>query len=799
VWAEEEAQTMKYLLVMIASLMMPAAVLAQSGGRITGHAAQHGVAESRAVIELYRPGESTPFKMSVADENGDFRLSDLPAGDYRLVARGAQNSGREVDVTDSVELHLGNGQTRQLSMNLIAYFERIRETVTVAAGESQPVEQVSKTVDVIGAQEMRDRADFSIIESLQTIPGLRVQQSGGFGRVATIKTRGLRNQDTALLIDGIRFRDPTAITGDASPFLSDFTLTNVDRVEVLRGSGSSLYGTNAIGGVIDFVTPRAKSGTHGQIAGAVGGLGLGRFRGVVSHGGTSGKFGILGALSRTVFTKGIDGDDAAHNTNVQARVDANPVPKTNISGRIFFSNADVRLNTSPDTFGVLPSNAGIIDSRPGANFIPDQNDPDAVQHSRFFSGQFAVNQIITSNLVLNGYYQGLKTRRRNDDGPLGPGFQVPSTSIFDGQIHTVNAHIIWAGGRKNTLTSGYELELEKFGNRGSTPSGTGNFFLNEKQSSNTLYAQDLVSLDDGRLQLAGGLRAQWFRLDRPRFSVADALYTNLTLVNPPAAYTFDGAISYFFRSRGTKLRAHVGNGYRVPSLFERFGTFFNQFAFPTPNFVALGDPFLKPERSAAFDAGVEQNAAEGRIRLSATYFYTWLRDIISFDNVVPKVGTTTRPFGGYENRKGGIARGAEFSATARPSKTTDIFASYTYTNSDQRTPQVSGIVRTFGMPDHQFTLVATHRFARRAWVNFDLLVTSSYLVPVFSNTYFSSFVYRFRGNRKGDLTGGYTFGLRNDKSLRVYATVENIFNQEYYENGFRTAKATARVGTTFVF
>ena len=139
----------------------------------------------------------------------------------------------------------------------------IREEVTVSAGESQTIEQVSKTVDTISGQEMRDRADFSLIESLRTIPGFRVAQSGGFGKLATIKTRGLRNWDTALLLDGIRFRDVTGITGDATAFLSDFTLTSVSKVEVLRGSGSSLYGTNAIGGTIDFQTPEAKSGTHG--------------------------------------------------------------------------------------------------------------------------------------------------------------------------------------------------------------------------------------------------------------------------------------------------------------------------------------------------------------------------------------------------------------------------------------------------------------------------------------------------------------------------------------------------------
>jgi len=784
---------MKTISICICVLIAWTVSYSQSTGSITGVATQGG-----KPISVYVAIFSKTISRDVqTGPDGKFTFSSLPAGKYEVLIPSAT-----VSVSHTVEVKPGESLTVNLDWPLGYPPSPIRELVTVSVGKTQITEEVSKTIDVIDAQQLRDRADFSLIESLQTIPGFRVQQSGGFGRVATIKTRGLRNQDTALLIDGIRFRDPTAITGDASPFLSDFTLTSVDRVEVLRGSGSSLYGTNAIGGVVDFETPQAKSGTHGQIGGAVGGLGLGRFRGVLSHGTKNGKFGVVGAVSRTVYTKGIDGDDAAHNTNVQASVDGDPGSKTNISGRIFFSNADVRLNASPDTAGIPPaSNFGIITAQRGVNFTPDQDDPDAIQHSRFFSGQFAVNQIINSNIVFNGYYQGLKTRRRNDDGPLGPGFQSAATSIFDGQIHTANAHVVWAAGGKNTLTSGYEFELEKYGNQGSTPSGAGNFFLNERQSSHTFYAQDLVSLADGRLQIAGGFRTQLFRLDRPTFSVANAPYSNLTLSNPPTAYTFDGAASYFFRSSGTKLRAHVGNGYRVPSLFERFGTFFDQFGFPKPNFVALGDPFLKPERSIAFDAGIEQNAAKDKVRLSATYFYTRLEDIIGFGNVVPNIGTTTRPFGGYENEKGGIARGAEFSAKARPSGSTDLFASYTFTNSDQRSPQVtgSGVLRTLGVPDHQFTLVATQRFARYAWVNFDLLVTSSYLAPIFSNSTFNTYVYRFNGNRKGDLTGGYTFGLKNDKSLRVYATVENVFNQEYFENGFRTAKATARVGTTFVF
>ncbi|HVE58332.1 MAG TPA: TonB-dependent receptor plug domain-containing protein [Pyrinomonadaceae bacterium] len=678
----------------------------------------------------------------------------------------------------------------------------IKETVTVSANTDQTIEQVSKTVNVIDAQEMRDRADFSLVESLRTIPGFRVQQLGGFGRTANIKTRGLRNQDTAVLIDGIRFRDASSITGDASAFLSDFTLTSVNKIEVLRGSGSSLYGTNAIGGTIDFQTPKPQTGWHGQIGGAFGGLGLGRFRGNTSYG--TDKFGFNVGGSRTVFTKGIDGDDDARNTNFQSRIEYNPFKKTNISARFFVSDAFVRLNSNPDTFGVLPaSNATIIDANPRVNFTSDRDDPDNSQKSKFFNGQIVLTQIISDRIIFQGYYSGLKTSRKNDNGTLGIGFQSASTSIFDGTIQTANGHFNYTPNKFNEITAGYEFEHEKYGNDGFTPSGAGNFFTRAKQASNTFYVQDLISLLNGNLQIAGGFRTQIFSLKTPAFSSNNAPYANLTLENPPTAYTFDGSAAYFFDKSGTKLRAHVGNGYRVPSLYERFGTFYATFL--TPNrFVPLGAPDLKPEKTIAFDGGIEQNLFSDRAKLTAVYFYTKLIDTIGYGNLPQpdRFGrSNSLSGGGYLNTKGGIARGAEFSGRVRASDSTDIFASYTFTNSDQRVPQVMGNrnISTLGIPDHQFTLVATQRF-KRAWVNFDFLATSDYLAPIFSNTTFATYIYRFRGNRKADLTGGYTFPFRNDKlALRVFGTIENIFDDEYFENGFRTGGATARLGVSFGF
>jgi outer membrane receptor protein involved in Fe transport len=96
-------------------------------------------------------------------------------------------------------------------------------------------------------------------------------------------------------------------------------------------------------------------------------------------------------------------------------------------------------------------------------------------------------------------------------------------------------------------------------------------------------------------------------------------------------------------------------------------------------------------------------------------------------------------------------------------------------------------------------LVATQRI-KRFWVNADLLATCEYLGRIFSNTSFSTYLYRFGGNRRVDLTAGYTFPINKDKfNLRVFGTIENLFDNEYFENGFRTVPRNGRVGVSFGF
>jgi iron complex outermembrane receptor protein len=251
-----------------------------------------------------------------------------------------------------------------------------------------------------------------------------------------------------------------------------------------------------------------------------------------------------------------------------------------------------------------------------------------------------------------------------------------------------------------------------------------------------------------------------------------------------------------FRASGTKLRAHAGNGYRAPSLFERFGTFFSSFGYSV-----FGDPRLRPDRSIAVDAGLDQNLFRNRMRASATYFYTRLQEVIIFDfsGVIDPATDPFGRFGGYRNTNGGIARGVEVSITATPTRTLDLFAGYTFTKSLQRTPQVAGILRSLVIPDHQFSFTATQRFGRRVLVNFDLATSSDYLAPILDPNTFSTRAYRFRGLARADLGGSYTWPFTESRSLRFFGYVDNLFGREYFESGFRTPGRTGRAGVAFSF
>ena len=437
-----------------------------------------------------------------------------------------------------------------------------------------------------------------------------------------------------------------------------------------------------------------------------------------------------------------------------------------------------------------------------ATFIPAANDPDNLRKSNFFSGAITFTQRPTETFGYTISYQGLATNRSSINGPLGVGFQPfggTERSGFNGRVHTLNARFDVRAGRANLISGGYEFESENFKNPSFPVDPAANSNVDVTQRSHTLFVQDQLRFMDDRLQISGAFRAQFFRLQQPLFTpAASSPYAGLTFLSPPTAYTGDGSVAYIFRSSGTKLRAHIGNGYRAPSLFERFGTFFDSFF----GYSVLGDPRLKPDRSIAFDGGIDQSLYNNRLRASATYFYTELQKVIIFD-FSGLINPATDPFGrfgGFINSNGGIARGAELSMTATLTRTLNFSAAYTFTNTLQRRPQVPSTLRAVGIPTHQFSLVATQRFGRRFLVNFDFSASSDYIGAILDPLTFGSRGYRFRGLTKADLGGSYTLPLGGERrSLRFFGYVDNLFDREYFESGFRTPGRVGRAGAAFIF
>jgi len=768
----------------------------------------HGAPLAEARVTLHA-GEGRVRLAARSDAEGRYRFVALAPGEYLVAVQAAGFAGAE---GRRVRLAAGEQLELQFDLNLRA----VREHVLVTAARApQTTDELSKVLDVVEADELDRRDEWSIAEGLRRIPGVRVAERGGPGGLTSIRLRGLRVEDTAVLLDGVRFRDPASTQGDASGFVSDLALTGLERVELLRGSGSSLYGTHAIGGVVNLITTEGGGRPRGGVLLEGGSLGLLRGRAHVAGGLAQDRLAYSLGASRWHARDGLDGDDEARNSSVQGRLRWRLAPATTFSARLYVADAGVQLNESPQAVGLLPAadpiparalsqaeleryeGGGVLAPPAGVNFLPSANDPDNRRESRFLAALVRFEQRPLPGLAYSLSYHGLSTERTFHDGPAGVSFFEPSgatRSEFDGRLHTLGAHLDLHLGRSHLLSAGYEFESEHMASRSfpvEAPSST-----EVTQTSHTVFVQDRLGLLDGALQLATSVRAQVFALDPPVFFPLDSSpYQGLVPAAPDAAYTADGSLAYVMRSTGTKLRVHVGTGYRAPSLFERFGSLFGVFGYSV-----FGDPRLSPERSLGVDAGLDQRLFGGRGRLAATYFHTRLDDVVFFDfsgAILPDSDPFGR-FGGYRNVEGGSASGVELGLSARPTAGLRIELAYTYTDSEPF-GGVDGVSQAFGIPTHHAAALVTAELGRSAYVSADAVFSSSYLAPLFDPATFASRVFRFAGMRRADLSAGYRLPLGGQRRLRLFAKVENVSDQTYFENGFRTPGRTVAGGAAFEF
>jgi iron complex outermembrane receptor protein len=612
----------------------------------------------------------------------------------------------------------------------------------------------------------------------------------------------------------MRFHDASSIQNDATAFYGDMMVVDTDRIEFLRGSGSSLYGSNALGGVVNVMSGTGGGPMRGSFRVESGGLGVIRGVASVSGGAMNDKLSFSGAGSHFYMTEGVRENLPYRNNSVQGSSKYSFQPGISVIGRMWYSSNYLTSTASPTFLASMPSNPGGVVSaialpiselekyeagQPfnagNATFIPNARDPDARRQASFLSGMAIFQHQVSPNTSYRVGYQAVDTRRALLDGPQGTGSFEPGPGErdnFNGFIDTIQLRLDQRIGSNNLVTVGYEFEKERyFTFDGADSDSSSANRVNLRQRSHAIYVQDQVSLFDGRLQLTAAGRAQFFDVENPEFqgSSSNPYSGQIASVSVPTAYTGDGALAYFIGASGTKLRAHVGNSFRAPSGYERFGSFFSSY---------FGDPRLAPERAVSVDGGIDQTLLDSKLELSATAFYTNLQQLIGF------VSVTNDPFGrtsGYGNAPGGIARGFELSGRVSPTYNTKIQASYTYTNSDSRRPTSgSNYYQVLDVSPHIFTVTATQWLTRRTNVTFDMAAHSDYNFVMFGGAFGGeSRLFRFTGPVKADVMVRHDLPFGEDHTLELYAKIENVFGQRPYEDGFIGPKAWVTAGARVNF
>ncbi len=771
-----------------------------------------------ATLVLYRQGTTAPLAQTRSG-SGEFVFADVAEGEYLLevAADGFRRASLLVASSKAVEVRLQVAGVHQ-------------RVVVTAEGAPQTIDQVSKAASVIGADEIAQRNEYSLYETLRDTPGLLIRNLGGPGQGTSVRMRGLRADATAVLIDGLRFRDSASISGDSASFLSNLNVISLDRVEVLRGSGSSLYGTNAVGGTINVVSDPGGGAFHGGIQTEGGTLGLMRGRATGSGGLRDNRFTYSGGVMHLNVLDGVDGDDATRSTGLQGFGRYLVRQSASVTGRILFSDDFLQSNLSPTTSGLPAANipattiipaiplpadqvarsaAGLSITPGNATFLPGRNDPDSRRSSRFWTGALVYRQALHPMAEWVTSLQRVHTNRFSMNGPGGAGFQPVTSnySQFVGDIDTVDTKILWRPRTWNSFTAGYEFEREGYlnldDNRVNGPGAVRTRTVAE-QRSHAAYFANQITLAQQRLQISVSGRAQHFSLDKPQFVYSGAVnnYERVQAVTPPRALTGDVAISYFVPRSGTKIRAHGGNSYRAPGLYERYGTgFFYNSVLNAVAFSPYGDPRLSPDRYNSVDGGVDQYLLGDRVRLSGTYFYTRTVQTTQFDSSANIVRPGFDLFGrnsGYYNGAGGSARGTEWTAEMRPVRGTLLRTSYSYVNADtSQDSTVRGVWSALGVPAHSFVALVHQQLGRKTDVTFDLYRSSSYYGPLFAGT--RTRAYEFSGVTKMDVVLNRILWSGEKYSLRAYGKVDNLLHQRYFENGFLAPGATMLTGLQVLF
>jgi vitamin B12 transporter len=467
----------------------------------------------------------------------------------------------------------------------------LEEVVVTATRTPQRPEEIAASVTVLRGEDLERRQVRMIAEVLREVPGVTVVQTGGPGGTTSVFLRGAGSNQTLVLIDGVKVNSPTTGTTD----WSNLTAENIDRIEIIRGPQSTLYGSEAMGGVIQIFTKRGR----GKPEGAVG-LEAGSFKTFRERASVRGETGPLDyslsvsrwdteGISRANEKNGNAERDGYQNTTFSARMGLSFAG----DGRADLTMRHLRARAELDGFGLT----GPVDD---LNFL---------QRTR--ETLLALN---VSKPLIRGWEQTLHLSTFLSRQEFTDPDTVFNNAVFDTKTHRLDWQHNFTLTSWSLLTVGYEYLRQEGEN-------AGNF--DASQTTQAVYAQNQFRWGD-RAFLNLGLRYT----DNNRFGDHVNGKTEL---------------AYLLRESGTKLRAAYGTGFRAPSLNDLY-------------FPGFGNPDLKPEENRSFEAGVDQELGKGN-RLGLTLFHQRFDNLIAF--VVDPVTGAFRPINVAKARSRGLEVSAD--------------------------------------------------------------------------------------------------------------------------------------------
>ncbi len=627
----------------------------------------------------------------------------------------------------------------------------VKEIVVTATRREVPMEQVGQSVTVLGTEEIERRQARDVLELLRDVPGLSIVQTGSRGGTTSLFVRGGEADYNLVMIDGVQVN-----RGGGQFSFASLTADNVERIEIVRGPTSSLYGSDAISSAINIVTKRGRGPPKADLILMAGSYRTFEERLVVSGGEEA--FGYSFSLGRYDTNGLLSLNNDAENTSGKIRFDVDLAPNLMLSATVAYIDSEFHFPT---------------------DFVSGEGFP-AIDPRQGQETQELVFGIETGYLPFSWWEHRVKVGvydfTNRDFDPLDP---IPSdtadrqTLSEERRISLDYRQVLHAepwDGVVSALTIGFELESQEFSQNRSSITATGTqstTFADEFRRTLAGYAQEELSVDD-RLFLTLGVRVD----DNSEFGSS---------TNPRTS------LAYLIPSIGAKFRAAAGTGIKEPRFIENFGSGNIQ-----------GNPDLDPERSFSWETGADLGLWGDDVLFSATYFQN------KYDDMISRVGSLLS--GTFENIQEAVSYGLETSLRVR--LTTELRLGVSYTFLRTRVVDDGGMTSTDFVEGEDLLRRPRHSgsfFVETVLEDLEINLSGTVVGPRIDRDFAispSGARVRNDGYVKVDLAASYRVYADAEKrrEIKLRLLVQNLLDDEYEEAvGFEAPGINALAGVQVSF